>query len=243
MPIISLTALTLLSGNFDIQTMLILILVLTVSLSFHEFMHGYVAYRLGDDTAALAGRLTMNPLAHLDPFGALLFLLVGFGYAKPVPINPTRFTRARSMKFGIMVTSLAGPAANFILSIVAVILFYSTATVAMLMSVPQSNGLYSLLSGLFRFLYQSNIYLMVFNLLPIPPLDGSKIFSILLPNTLYYKFLNLQRYSGVILMVIFLFARNLLGNILDVIRIPFDFIILTPLESLFEALWRLLHIG
>ncbi len=243
MPIIALSALTLLGQGLDLQSILIIVMVLTISLSFHEFMHGYVAYRLGDDTAYLAGRLTMNPLAHLDPLGALLFVMVGFGYAKPVPINPTRFTRSRSMKTGIMLTSLAGPAANFVLAIAAVILYYSTATVALLMHLPQTNGLYTLLSGLFRFLYQSNIYLMVFNLLPVPPLDGSKIFSVLLPNELYYRFLNLQRYSGIILLVIFLFARNALGNFLDVIRVPFDYIILTPLESVFRALWRLIGIG
>ncbi|MGI6298719.1 MAG: site-2 protease family protein [Saccharofermentanales bacterium] len=91
MPIIVPTALTLLSGGFNLQTILIVLLVMSISLSFHEYMHGYVAYRLGDDTASLAGRLTMNPLAHLDPIGTIMFFLLGIGYAKPVPINPHAF--------------------------------------------------------------------------------------------------------------------------------------------------------
>ena len=240
MPTIVPIALTLLSGGFNLQTILIVLLVMSISLSFHEYMHGYVAYRLGDDTASLAGRLTMNPLAHLDPSGTLMFFLLGIGYAKPVPINPARFTRGKSMKFGIMLTSLAGPAANLLLAIVAVFLFYGTVTVAEAAALQVDNPVLRIFLNLFEFLYQSNIVLMVFNLLPIPPLDGSKVFSYLLPNELYYKFLSLQRYSGIILMLVFIFGRNIISTVLTYIRIPFDYIIMTPIAALFQALWRLL---
>jgi hypothetical protein len=102
-------------ARFDIQGILVTVLVLTISLSFHEMAHAWAAYKLGDDTAALQGRLTMNPLAHLDPIGTLMFIFAGIGWAKPVPVNPARFTRNISIQRGTMLVSLAGPTGNLIL--------------------------------------------------------------------------------------------------------------------------------
>ncbi len=238
MPIIALSSL--LSRFSSPQQILILVLVLTISLSFHEFAHGYVAYRLGDDTAAMAGRLTMNPLAHLDPIGTLMFLLVGIGYAKPVPINPARFSHARTMKKGIMLTSLAGPAANFILSFVSALILYSIMTLFALADTSASNPMYTLLSGLFSQLYITNIWLMVFNLLPVPPLDGYKIFGSLLPNNLYYKIMSYERYIGMAFLMLVLFGRGLIASVLSLIAVPFNYVIDKPLSLLFNALWRLL---
>lgn len=241
MPIVALSSI--LSRFGSIQDILILVLVLTISLSFHEFSHGYVAYRLGDDTAYLAGRLTMNPLAHLDPIGSLVFILAGIGWAKPVPINPARFSHARSMKQGIMLTSLAGPAANFILSVLSILLYYITATILLLTKLSTTNVIYTLLTQLFVQLYRTNMVLMVFNLLPIPPLDGYKIFGSLLPNQLYYKIMGYERYLGIAFLLLIMLGGSLLSSVLSVIMIPFNAIIQQPLSWLFTALWRLLGIN
>lgn len=121
-------------GNFNLTDFLITILVLAVSLSFHEFAHGWAAFRLGDDTAARMGRLSMNPLVHLDPIGSIAFILGGIGWARPVPINPGRFTRARTIKRGIMLTSLAGPSANLILAFASALSLYLLLTLVYLTS-------------------------------------------------------------------------------------------------------------
>src|SRR5665647_733025 len=112
--------------------LIILIFVLCLSLSFHEFSHAWVANRLGDDTAALQGRLTLNPLKHLDPVGSIVFLIAGIGWARPVPVNPARFSREGTMKSGMMKVSLAGPLSNLLLATVANFLFYVIFTIAIL---------------------------------------------------------------------------------------------------------------
>lgn len=244
MPEYALTALAAVGSGINLQSLLISVLVLTISLSFHEFAHGYVAYRLGDDSAALAGRLTLNPLAHLDPIGSLMFIFFRFGYAKPVPINPARFTRARSMKFGIMLSSLAGPMANLLIAIIAMFLLYSIDTVAYLAHVSARNPVLEILTGdqgvLFSF-YVSNILLMLFNLIPIPPLDGSKVFSYILPNQLYYRYLGLQRFTPLLFILLY-FSRGFLGRAMQAVLVPFDRIIMAPMNFLFMAIWRLLGI-
>lgn len=233
LPILSLIAL----GNFNLQGILVTVLVLTISLSFHEMAHAWAAYKLGDDTAALQGRLTMNPLAHLDPIGALVFMLAGIGWAKPVPINPSRFTRRISIKKGLMLTSLAGPMANVVLAFVASILHAATAFA--IYKIGDGNVL-SMLEQLFYFLYFANTALAVFNLLPIPPLDGYKIFGAALPNTIYYRVMSYERYIGLIFLMLVLFGGNILSNILRVIRIPFDLVIWTPVHYLAQWLLQLL---
>jgi Zn-dependent protease len=243
MPIVALSSIFSRFGSgFNLQDFLITILVLSISLSFHEFAHGYMANRMGDDTAALAGRLTMNPLAHLDPIGSLVFIFAGIGWAKPVPINPARFTHARTMKRGIVLTSLAGPSANFILSIISALLFYIVTTFFLLANAT-SGFLYILLSGLLQRLYFTNMVLMIFNLLPIPPLDGYKVFGALLPNQLYYKVMSYERYIGMIFLFLVFFGGNVIGTILSTIMIPFDYVIGQPLSLLFKALWQLMGIA
>lgn len=233
LPILSLIGL----GNFNLQGILVTVLVLTISLSFHEMAHAWAAYKLGDDTAALQGRLTMNPLAHLDPIGALVFMLAGIGWAKPVPINPSRFTRKISIKKGLMLTSLAGPMANVVLAFVASILHAATAFAIYKIG---DGNVPSMLEQLFYFLYFANTALAVFNLLPIPPLDGYKIFGAALPNTVYYRVMSYERYIGLIFLMLVLFGGNILSNILRVIRIPFDLVIWTPVHYLAQWLLQLL---
>jgi len=183
---------------------LFLIIILLLSTIVHEYSHAWVAARLGDDTATRAGRLTLNPLVHLDLFGSIilpgLLLFVGspvvFGYAKPVPIN---FNNLRGGYKGVAKTALAGPAANFILAIVA-----SIAT-RYLAGGPNSDW------GQLLFLAAMiNVVLMVFNLLPIPPLDGSKILALVLPERWRYSYLASERWSLLILLIVIIVFPDLI---------------------------------
>jgi Zn-dependent protease len=237
MPILALSLINSLA-QFNIQGILITILVLTISLSFHEMAHAWAAYRLGDDTAALQGRLTMNPGAHLDPVGSVVFLLAGIGWAKPVPINPSRFRREVPIKRGIMLTSLAGPTANLILAVIASLLHAMTQVLAVWMGI---NTVLILLESLFFSLYFANTALAVFNLLPIPPLDGYKIFGSVLPNSLYYKVMSYERYIGMVFLLLVVFGGGFLTSILRVVRIPFDLAIWAPFHLLGQWLQQLVR--
>jgi Zn-dependent protease len=151
---------------------------LVLSLTIHEFSHAWSAYLLGDDTAALQGRMTLNPIVHMDPIGTFLLPLVGvpFGWAKPVPVNPARFRRSVSMGTGMMITALAGPASNLVLALLCAVtsgVLYRFAPEF----VDANRGLSSLLfTGM-----QLNVALAIFNMLPIPPLDGSRVAERLVP--------------------------------------------------------------
>lgn len=174
-------------------TMLVGVVIVLMSITVHELAHGYVAYRLGDPTAKNQGRLTLNPIKHLDPIGALLLFVVGFGWAKPVPVNPYYFNGDRNK--GMMKVSVAGPAANLLL--------------AFLMVVFLQIGLGGQSYTLTYFFAQGillNIYLAVFNLIPIPPLDGSKILAGFLPPKTAYQYLNtIERYGFIILFALVVF--------------------------------------
>lgn len=174
-----------------IVSMLLLIPTLLISLTVHEYAHGRVALAIGDKTALMAGRLSLNPLHHLDPVGSLMLLLFGFGYARPVPINPRNFDRV-SYKTGIMLVSLAGPVSNFILALLGILGLHVLDTVAFYISI---NEITYLVTGYF-FLYFAlmNIGLGVFNLIPLPPLDGSRILTIFLPAKAQMWFYRYERY-------------------------------------------------
>ncbi|MBP3704797.1 MAG: site-2 protease family protein [Clostridia bacterium] len=168
-----------------IATIVIIILVLP----FHEFAHGWAAYKLGDPTAKNAGRLTFNPLASVEPMGAAALLLLGFGWAKPVPVDSRYFKNPRS---GMALVSLAGPAANLLASFVGCVLFY-----AILAFAPMNAFVYYVLVFLDYYAF-INAVLAVFNLVPIPPLDGSKILASCLNESARYKF---YQYQGILSMV------------------------------------------
>lgn len=165
---------------------------LLLALSLHEFAHGYAAYKMGDSTAKLDGRLSINPLHHLDPIGALCLLLFRFGWAKPVPVNPYNF---RNHKAGIIVVSLAGVVMNFLVALV-----FAFIQVIMLRYLPLNN-LTQFLRDIVTYTISMNIGLMCFNLIPIPPLDGSKVLLEFLPYRFRQAFYNLERYASIILMV------------------------------------------
>jgi len=164
------------------------------AITFHEFCHGYAAYRLGDPTAMRSGRLTLNPLAHLDPVGALLLLVARFGWAKPVPIDPRYFKNpGRDM----VIVSLAGAAGNIATAFLAGF-FMRVMPKALLMN-------YAVLNFMVLMVF-INLGLAVFNLLPIPPLDGSKILYVLLPPRWMEAYYKLERYGMLILMVLVIFG-------------------------------------
>lgn len=241
MPIISMGLLMGGLANFNIQDFLITLLVLAVSLSFHEMAHAWMAFRLGDDTAAVQGRLSMNPLVHLDPIGSLAFIIGGIGWAKPVPINPARFSRAHSIKKGIMMSSLAGPSSNILLAAVAALMFFVTVTFGYLAG--GQLAFFDVMLRLLNRLYFANIILAVFNLLPIPPLDGFKIFGSALPDSIYYRLMGVERYIGMVFLLLILFGRGILSSVLSVIAWPFNQIIMRPLEFIFSWIWQVLGIA
>ncbi len=165
-----------------------------LAITVHECAHGWAAYLMGDSTARYSGRLSLNPLRHMDPIGAICMLFFRFGWAKPVPINPSNFKNHRR---GIITVSLAGPLSNFLLGLICCILFYVISFF--------SRGNFVFLNFILTILIQSvymNVGLMIFNLIPIPPLDGSKILMEFLPYQLKYKIYQYERYFGLILILL-----------------------------------------
>ena len=168
----------------DLMGVFVRLFIVLMILPLHEYAHAWTAHKLGDDTAMYQGRLTLNPLVHIDPIGALCLLIGGFGWAKPVPIDPTRFTRKHSMRFGVAVTALAGPVSNLIAGYIGMIFYrlyigskyYLNYLVAMAGGESVKNSP-QLLAMMLQIFVTVNIGLAVFNLIPIPPLDGSKIVS------------------------------------------------------------------
>jgi len=154
----------------------------------HEMAHGGAAVLLGDKTAKYDGRLSLNPLRHLDPFGALSMLLFGFGWAKPVMINPNYF---KNYKRDMALTALAGPVSNFLLAYIGMILFIHLC--------PVINVIY--VTEFVRMFIMLNIGLGIFNLIPIPPLDGSKIFLTLLPRRVYYEIMRYEQFGFIVLII------------------------------------------
>lgn len=182
-------------GRLNIVSVLMqiaaVLFVIFCILPLHEYAHGLVAYKLGDPTAKNSGRLTLNPLASIDPIGALLILLFGFGYAKPVPVNPWFFKRP---KLGMALVAFAGPFANILAAIVGGIVY--NLIVAIFGTMPFL---------LYVFLYYYiviNVSLAAFNLLPIPPLDGSKILAAVLPNSVVSKMYRYQQFFMIGLMML-----------------------------------------
>lgn len=185
------------------------IIAIVLGITVHEFMHAYAAHRLGDDTARLLGRLSLNPMAHLDPFGTLLLILAGFGYGKPVPFNESRLRTA----MGVTFVAIAGPLANIAL--------------AALFAIPLRFASVSLLGGAYEQVLVAivfwNCVLAIFNLVPIPPLDGANVVYGLLSPRMQYSWRTYQQYGPFLLLFILLFAPRVLATL-----------VLGPAEALFQ---------
>ncbi len=200
--------------NFDLVGLLLSLPALILALTVHEYAHARVADRMGDPTARLAGRMTLEPWAHLDPIGTLLLILYRFGWAKPVPINPRNF---RDPRRGLIYTSLAGPFSNFALAIITAFIFYFG---------------YALFSGvqhlpeIMRYVFILNVYFGVFNLIPIPPLDGSKVLMALLPGRQAYAYSRIEPYGPIILIVFLLsgLGTALIGQLAGALAGAIDFV-------------------
>lgn len=183
--------------SFNIMNVLYTLPAILIALTFHEFSHGYVAYKLGDSTAKDQGRLSLNPIKHIDPMGFFVLLFFRFGWAKPVPYNPTYF---KNRKKGTLLVALAGPLSNLILAFISISLI--------LILRPQNIIVYTILNLLVFY----NTIFAIFNLIPIPPLDGSKIFASLLPTKQELLFWRYERYGYPLLLI--LIVTGLLNKVL-----------------------------
>ena len=227
--------LNLLGGEFDFFELMVslfsVLFVVFCTMPIHEYSHALIATKLGDETPRLSGRLTLSPFAHIDLLGALMIVLCGFGYAKPVRVNPRNF---KDPKKGMALTAVAGPISNLIMGFVFIVL----ATI--FENVVERSGMltednYLILNAVYSFLFFAatiNVNLAVFNLLPIPPLDGSRILQLLIPAKYYYKFLQYERYvtivvfvlilSGVLSTPLSLASSFFLGLFMKIAAIPFS---------------------
>lgn len=202
----------------SIENMLVSLPAIIIALTFHEYAHGLVATWLGDSTPTREGRLTINPIPHIDPVGFISLMIFQFGWAKPVMVNPYEFKKA-GFKKGMMLVSIAGPAMNLLLALAGMYIL----KVAGNLQIGMSATTLATLVALVRPLIFINLILAAFNLIPIPPLDGSKILAGLLPDSGAAAVYSLERYGPLILLILivtgmagrlFLPLANLLGNIL-----------------------------
>ncbi len=176
---------------------IIMIPMVLIALMFHELAHGWVSGKLGDPTPKMSGRMTFNPLAHLDPIGTLLMLFTGFGWARPVEINPRYY---KDHKKGMALTALAGPITNLLLAVVTM-LFYGVCFIVYIKLGWLENSISSVANLTMRFV-SLNLCFMVFNFIPIPPLDGSRVLGVFLSNSAYFRLQQYERYSFILIIVL-----------------------------------------
>ncbi len=226
-----------------IMELTLLVMVLSFTFSIHEFFHAWVAVKCGDDTPRYQGRITLNPLAHIDPLGAIMMLLAGFGWAKPVQYNPNNLKRYKRQTCERMI-SLAGVTANYITAIVAscivpviVCWFWHSAE-----SSEKMQLFITLVLKLFYYLREYSFLFLAFNLLPVPPLDGYRFISTFIPYKHRSFFENISRYSYYIFFALLLMGRfgnlNILSKIIDLVAWPFRY----PISFLEKGLYDLLKV-
>jgi len=229
-------------STLEILDILISLPCIMIALSFHEAAHGYAAYKMGDPTARNFGRLTLNPLKHLDLFGSLCMLLCGFGWAKPVPINTRYF---KNQKKGMAISALAGPLTNIALGIIGLILFRITVVslVASGSFISFQGGLYyarglsktavAFIEAVLLFLgtFSSlNLSLAFFNLIPVPPFDGSRVLFTFLPDKYYFGIMKYENYILIAVLVLlavgpsFLSMSSIVGGFSNLVNYLLDLI-------------------
>ena len=222
--------LDILRGNSDGLSLLITffsrLFAIFCTMPVHEYAHALIATKLGDHTPRLSGRLTLNPMAHISPLGAIMIFLCGFGYAKPVNVNPRNF---KDPKKGMALTAVAGPISNLIIGFIFIFLATAVGNVGNISS--------TMIYAIYYFLTFAgvvNVNLAVFNLLPIPPLDGSRILFALIPDKYYYKIMKYERQIMIVMIVLLMtgafstpiaFLSDFLYKGLNtVISYPFEFL-------------------
>ncbi|MBO8170635.1 MAG: site-2 protease family protein [Bacillaceae bacterium] len=186
--------------HFNLDDLLYRVVAFVLAFTVHEWAHAYTAYKLGDLTAKRQGRLTLNPLPHVDPFGLLMILFGPFGWAKPVPFNPFMFKGNR--RLGIVFVAFAGPLTNLILAFLFAFVFSLTVSSGWFFSLSETSRV--VLGNMLFYIFFINAALFIFNLLPVAPLDGSKIVRYLLPSRFDSFFENVERYGPFILLLIIL---------------------------------------
>ncbi|WP_307429084.1 site-2 protease family protein [Bacillus sp. V2I10] len=184
---------------FDLELIPYVVIVLAIAFTVHEFAHAYVAYKFGDPTAKNQGRLTLSPLAHLDPIGTLLIFIAGFGWAKPVPVNRFYFKNPRLA--GVLV-SAAGPLSNLVIAFIGLAVWYIILSTGALSSL--SSGMAEGVHQFFNILIFLNITLFIFNLFPFPPLDGYRIIEDLAPSGVRAKMTQFESYGMVVFLILVL---------------------------------------
>ncbi|NIP32008.1 MAG: site-2 protease family protein [Candidatus Dadabacteria bacterium] len=196
--------------DINFKFYIIFIPVILFSLTIHEYAHAYIAHKLGDNTAKDQGRLTLNPLVHLDPIGTLLLLIAHFGWAKPVPVDPRNF---KNPKKDLLYVAIAGPISNILTAVVSVILLKYV--IVNYVSVESSYLFVEPLIVALVWLIFIGVVLAVFNMLPIPPLDGSRVIYGILPDKLAEQYRKIEVYGIFLLFGIFIFGGNILGYIIN----------------------------
>ncbi len=211
-------------NGLGLKEILLRLPIIFIAITVHEYAHGYAALKMGDPTAKLSGRLSMNPLAHMDIVGALSMLIFGFGWAKPVPINPNNF---KNHKKGTVIVSLAGPISNLFLAFLGSVLYGIFRRIGFGNFSSQFSDIFY---GLLAQLILLNVCFGIFNLVPFPPLDGAKIVGAFLPYKTYFKIMQYERYAFPILIV--LMYLGIFDKILGVL--------ITPIVSSLNALIALI---
>jgi len=192
-----------------IMEALVRIIPLVLSLTVHEFAHAWSAWKLGDDTARMQGRLTLDPMAHIDPIGTLLLPALGvpFGWAKPVPVNPARFRRGVNMDTGMMLTAIAGPLSNMLLAIGSAVTYG-----LMLRYSPETLEANAGVQRFITWMIIGNVSLAVFNMLPIPPLDGSRVVEKFMPYSMRGSWEKVVQFGPFLLLGVLFFGRELISG-------------------------------
>ncbi len=188
---------TVVFGNTTVLEIFVKLIIIFLVTPVHEYAHAFAAHKLGDDTAAYQGRLTLNPIAHIDIIGAICIFLCGFGWAKPVPVNPLKFDKKHTIRGGMALTALAGPLSNLIVAYIGLVGF----RFVLYFSNPENDMAYYLSTMLYYF-SSLNVGLAIFNFIPIPPLDGSKILGAFLPAKFDNWVARNERVISIVFMVI-----------------------------------------
>lgn len=217
-------------NSISLRNIIMMIPILFIALPVHEFAHGWVAYRMGDPTAKYAGRLTLNPFKHLDLMGVLMMFLVGVGWARPVPVNSTYLKNRRT---GLLLISLAGPLSNLVLAFLGMFIWglivkLVNVGIIVINSMTMADVLIYGTEFLQAFIFV-NISLAVFNLIPVPPLDGSRILSSVIPEESYYHFARYEQFIGLaFLLLVVVLPDNLFSRFINFFAMPiYDSMVLT----------------